>query len=145
MVILLVSDSHGDTATLKRLVDMYPKMDMYLHAGDSESDEYTLKPFVSVRGNCDRYRNFNDYLLIPTPYGKMYIQHKPHFSHSIIKKENVKICIHGHTHIRRKESLNGIMYINPGAISYARDCFEGSYVILTIDTETIRVNFYTLK
>lgn len=145
MRILVVSDSHGDTATLNRLVGMYPQMDLYLHAGDSESDEAMLRPFISVRGNCDRYHDFNDFFLIPTPYGNLYIQHKPHFFNPTTAISDVKIFVHGHTHIRRKESLNGVMYINPGAISYARDCFEGSYAVVTINSQTVQVEFYTIK
>ena len=62
MKILLVSDSHGDYESLDRLAKMYPNMDLYLHAGDSEQDEWSIKPFVSVRGNCDHYYVFPNYL-----------------------------------------------------------------------------------
>ena len=48
MKILLVSDSHGDYSSLDRLYKMYPEMDLYLHAGDSEQDEFSIKPFISV-------------------------------------------------------------------------------------------------
>jgi putative phosphoesterase len=145
MKVLLVSDSHGDNITLQRLVAMYPQMDLYLHAGDSESDEQAIKPFISVRGNCDRYKDFNDYFLIPTPYGKMYVQHKPHVANLLTKMREVKIFVHGHTHIRRNETINGVMWINPGAISYARDCFDGSYAILTIEQNAVQVEYYTVK
>ena len=42
------------------------------------------------------------------------------------------------------ESVNGILFINPGAISYARDKYDGSYAILNIDKNTVEVTFYTL-
>ena len=145
MKILLVSDSHGDYATLDRLFKMYPDMNLYLHAGDSEQDEWSLKPFISVRGNCDHYYDFPNYLVIPTPIGKIYVQHTPFVSKSVINEHNAKIVIHGHTHTRRNETKNGIVFINPGAISFARDKYEGSYAILIIENNQLEVKFYTIK
>ena len=145
MKILLVSDSHSDYASLDRLASMYPEMDLYLHVGDSEQDEWSIKPFISVRGNCDHYYDFPSFLIIPSPYGNIFVQHLPFVSKSTIDEHNVKIVIHGHTHTRRNEKKNGILYVNPGAISYARDKYDGSYAILDIDSNHVDIKFYTLK
>ena len=144
MKILLVSDSHGDYQALDQLAAKYPNMDLYLHAGDSEQDEFSIKPFISVRGNCDHYYDFPNYLVIPSPFGNIYVQHTPYVSKSVINEHNDKIVIHGHTHVRRNETKNGILFINPGAISYARDKFNGSYAIIEIDSKNVEVKFYTL-
>ena len=144
MKILLVSDSHGDYESLERLYNLYPKMDLYLHAGDSEQDEFSLKPFISVRGNCDHYYDFQNCLVIPSPFGNIYVQHTPFVAKSVINEHNAKIVIHGHTHIRRNENINGILFINPGAISYARDKNDGSYAILEIEKNKVEVKFYNL-
>ena len=145
MKILLVSDSHSDYASLDRLAGMYPDMDLYLHAGDSEQDEWSIKPFISVRGNCDHYYGFPNFLIIPSPYGNIFVQHLPFIFKSTINEHNAKIVIHGHTHTRRNEKKNGILYVNPGAISYARDKYDGSYAILDIESNHVDVKFYTLK
>ena len=144
MKILLVSDSHGDYQALDQLAAKYPNMDLYLHAGDSEQDEFSIKPFISVRGNCDHYYDFPNYLVIPSPFGNIYVQHTPYVSKSVINEHNAKIVIHGHTHVRRNETKNGILFINPGAISYARDKFNGSYAIIEIDSKNVEAKFYTL-
>ena len=144
MKILLVSDSHGDYQALDQLAAKYPNMDLYLHAGDSEQDEFSIKPFISVRGNCDHYYDFPNYLVIPSPIGNIYVQHTPYVSKSVINEHNAKIVIHGHTHVRRNETKNGILFINPGAISYARDKFNGSYAIIEIDSKNVEAKFYTL-
>ena len=145
MKILLVSDSHSDYQSLDSLYQMYPNMDLYLHAGDSEQDEFSIKPFISVRGNCDHYYDFPNFLVIPSPYGNIYVQHTPFISKSVINEHNAKIVIHGHTHTRRHEEINGILYVNPGAISFARDKYNGSYAILTIEDNKVEVKFYTLE
>ena len=144
MKILLVSDSHSDYQALDELAKKYPNMYLYLHAGDSEQDEFSIKPFISVRGNCDHYYDFPNYLVIPSPKGNIYVQHTPYVSKSVISEHNAKIVIHGHTHTRRFETKQGIVFINPGAISYARDKYDGSYAILTIEDNKLEVKFYTL-
>lgn len=144
MKILVVSDSHNDYVSLDTLAKKYPDMDLYLHAGDSEQDEFSIKPFISVRGNCDHYCDFPNFLVIPSPIGNIYVQHTPFVSKSVINEHNAKIVIHGHTHTRRNEKLNGILFINPGALSYARDKYDGSYAILNIEDNKVEVKFYTL-
>ena len=145
MKILLVSDSHSDYQALDTLAKKYPNMDLYLHAGDSEQDEFSIKPFISVRGNCDHYYDFPNFLVIPSPIGNIYVQHLPFVSKSVVEQYSAKIVIHGHTHCRRNERKNGILYINPGAISYARDKYQGSYAIIEIENNRVEVKFYTLE
>lgn len=144
MRILLVSDTHGNNDCLKLLESTYPTMDLYLHVGDSESDEYNLMPFLSVAGNRDFYPNFPMNLLIPTPYGNMFVTHLPYIRDGFFKEKDVKIFIHGHTHIRKYEERDGMVIINPGAVTFPRDGFEGSYAILTISKEKVEVEFHTL-
>ena len=141
MKILVASDSHGDNQTLKDIAKKHPDMDYYIHLGDSESDEYTIFPFVSVRGNCDYYP-FEEQMLINTPYGKLYATHKPYGKEKFIHENDIKIFLHGHTHIRRKEKIDGVYYLNPGAISFPRDGEEQSYMILYIDCDKITCRYF---
>ena len=145
MQILVVSDSHSNIEALDTLSNMYPNLDLYLHAGDSEEDEFSIMPFRSVRGNCDYFSTYQESLIIPTPYGKLYMQHRPILSLDKLKKDDIKIFIHGHTHIRRDEEVDGIRILNPGAISFARDGHYLSYMILDIKKDKIKVEFKTLE
>ena len=144
MKILVVSDTHGNNAVLDKLVKIHPDCDLYLHAGDSESDEQSLFPFRTVRGNCDYFTTANERLLINTPKGYLLMQHKPNIPSDIISEYDVKIFIHGHTHIRRYEIINNLIILNPGAMSYSRDKYDCSYAIVTIDNDDAKVNFFTL-
>ena len=144
MKILIISDTHGHNDIVDELYRIHPNMDLYLHAGDSEQDEFSIKPFISVRGNCDHYYDFPNYLVIPSPFGNIYVQHTPYISKSVISEHKAKIVIHGHTHTRRNERVNGILFINSGGLSFARDRYEGSYAILNIDEKSVEVSFYTL-
>ncbi len=144
MKILLVSDTHGNNLVLDLLVKRHPNMDLYIHCGDSESDEYSIMPFRSVRGNCDYFGDFLEYLVIPTPYGNMVVAHKPTISSEILRDNQAKIFAYGHTHKRDFRLENGIYSINPGAISFARDKYDYSYAILDITEKGVKIKYHTV-
>lgn len=145
MKILLVSDSHGNNEALNMLLKQYPNMDLYIHCGDSESDEFSLYPYRSVQGNCDYAWDYPSYLIIPTPYGNMFVQHKPVPNSDLLREHEIKIFAYGHTHVRKYKVEAGIVSINPGSISFARDKYDGSYAILDIDEKEVKVEFHTLE
>ena len=144
MELLICSDSHGDNDSLKELIKRYPNCDYYLHLGDSESDEYTIYPFISVKGNCDFY-NFSEQLIIDTPKGKLLAKHYPTIPFDIIKEYGIKFFIHGHTHMRRNEKRENLLILNPGSIAYSRDASNKSFLILNITNDKIDIDFEELN
>ena len=144
MKILLVSDTHGNNEALDYLLKQYPNMDLYIHCGDSESDEFSIYPYRSVRGNCDYVGDFPMHLIIPTPMGNMLVQHRPNPDVSLLRNNDIKIFTYGHTHQRRFNEESGLYIINPGAISFARDKYDYSYCILNIEEGKLTVDFHTL-
>ena len=135
MKILVVSDSHGNDSVLKDLLKEYPKMDYYLHAGDSQSTSYALFPFDSVRGNCD-YFDFDIVRRINTPMGYLVMKHYPVLNSS--EEKTTKIFIHGHTH-RYGIKKDSYITICPGSVTHPRDGSLGSYAILEIETDHINI------
>ncbi|MCD8195404.1 MAG: YfcE family phosphodiesterase [Coprobacillus sp.] len=142
MRILVISDTHGNTEFLPKLVER-EKADLYLHAGDSGLTERDLRPFHTVKGNCDYYKhdvNYTEY----TPYGKLIMRHHP-FTESDIeryKKMGYKIFIYGHTHQRHFEKReDGIDIFNPGSLYYPRDGLYPCYLILDIDEKEVKHEF----
>ena len=136
MKILVVSDSHGNDSVLKDLLKEYPKMDYYLHAGDSQSTSYALFPFDSVRGNCD-YFDFDNVRRINTPMGYLVMKHYPVLNSN--EEKTTKIFIHGHTHRYAVYKENGHITICPGSITHPRDGSLGTYAILEIETDHINI------
>ena len=144
MRLLIVSDSHGNSAALDDLLKKYPNMDLYLHAGDLEADYQSIRPFDCVRGNCDYFSDLPERRILNTPYGTLLMQHRPEPPLSILIEYDVKIVVFGHTHRRKFELINGVYYINPGAISFSRDGKELSYAIMEISKESVKAKFYSL-
>ncbi|MCR5309221.1 MAG: YfcE family phosphodiesterase [Bacilli bacterium] len=146
MKILLVSDTHGNNEVLDKLVKKHPDMDLYLHLGDSEATPEQLRPFITVRGNCDYFSDADDKFMIRTEVGYLFAAHKPPFVDPIVaEKSNITIICHGHTHKRRFEKIGKILYINPGAISFARDGNDLSYLILEIENSKVKHTFINIR
>ncbi len=143
MRILLISDSHANNEAIDNLIRLWPDVELYLHAGDSEVAPQMIYPFRTVRGNCDYTFDMQDELIIPTPFGNVLMRHKADVSPSYLKKNNIKLFIYGHTHKKECYKKNDIAYVNPGAISYARDGQE-SYAILENHELDIDVTYYSL-
>lgn len=56
------------------------------------------------------------------------------------------VCVvHGHTHVARQETSNGITFINPGSISKPRDITEGRFAIIDIRKNMIDAAFIGVK
>lgn len=146
MKILICSDSHGNDQALEEVYNKFPKCDLYLHAGDSESDEWSIKPFESVQGNCDYRYDFSLRRIFDTPYGKLLIQHHPQVPLDIVKQYNIKIFVHGHTHVRKEvfDENHQLLIYNPGSISFPRDGKDLSFLILDIDEKNVKATFHSL-
>lgn len=145
MKILVVSDSHGNVEDLDRLYKIYPKMDLYLHLGDSECDEFQITPFISVRGNCDYFSDFREQIIIPTPMGFLLAQHHPLISTKFLQEKQIKFFLSGHTHRRIEKIQSDVIYLNPGSISYPRDGHPRSYLILEITKDSYKATFKSLE
>lgn len=141
MKILLVSDNHGDIKSIRKVYLKHQDMDLYLHAGDSELPPVDILPFSSIKGNCDYFLDYPFSKVINTPLGKLLISHSHNVIIDELIKNDVKIYCHGHTHIKRFEKIKGIYFINPGSLTRPRDCSKGSYALIEISNNDIKVEF----
>jgi uncharacterized protein len=140
MKIVVVSDTHGDLSALRRVAMIEYDADLYLHAGDIEAAPGDISPFAGVKGNCDG--SFNEYPFryeTMTPFGKLHMEHYPIYASAMFqafKQDGVRIFIHGHTHEREEEIIEGVRVYCPGSLVFPHDNDKGTYLVLTV-TDTI--------
>lgn len=147
MKILVVSDTHGDSTALEKVVNRYDDINTIIHLGDGEEDVENLKnKFIkkyvySVCGNCDCRANSPDIIEIKVEGKKILATHGHMFKvkknlEKILeeaKRKGANIALYGHTHIPRSDFKDGIYLMNPGSLhSYA-----GNYGILNIENDEI--------
>ena len=144
MKIIIASDSHGNNKVLDEIALKHQDADIFLHAGDSEMDEYMIMPFETVLGNCDHFSNAPIRKIIDTPMGKLLLQHYPTIPEDIIEQYHIKFFVHGHTHRRENIKKKGLVILCPGSISFDRDGNDLSYMELIVSKDDYEVIFRSL-
>lgn len=137
MKFAIVSDTHGNVANFKKIVQWLNKenIDLILHCGDI-GDQESLKEsltdflgeFLGVFGNMDRdFEIFvEEYNKIPrvkieekileteADGKKIAITHFPEKARELAESGNYQLVFYGHTHRPWEEKINNCRLINPG-------------------------------
>ena len=137
MKILVVSDAHGNKDLMIDLINEYPNMDLYLDAGDSLSDSYTLYPYRSVKGNCDFF-DFDEKALIRNRDITIFMRHAPYIYPN--EEKDIDIFIHGHTHRYEIVKKDNYIILCPGSLSRSRDDSNGSYALIEVNDKKISID-----
>lgn len=151
MKILVVSDSHGDTAFLEKALACTRSANILVHLGDGADDldllrEYTGRMLVyQCCGNMDFHNpRFSERCIFPAggvtvfaAHGHMYgVKSGLTHLYCAAKEKNAALCLFGHTHTQHAETWNGMCVLNPGSIR------RGDYAVVTIENSEIK---YELK
>ena len=148
MKILIVSDSHGDTVLLKRVIEKHKDVDIILHAGDSELPPYMLNDVLTVKGNCD-YFDYPSFRNLHIEGHNIHIEHGNRIKISdlmFLENNDYDIVIFGHTHILKflkLEDINKYLF-NPVSLLKPRDSDKGSYIVLEITKNSVDFKFYRI-
>ncbi|WP_221566320.1 metallophosphoesterase family protein [Alkalihalobacillus sp. TS-13] len=155
MNVLLVSDSHGLTKELKKVVELHKnQVDVMVHCGDSElsSDDERLKPFYNVQGNMDiGHDDFPNESLIEEQGFRLFVTHghlynvKMSYMNLAYKAEEqgADLVFFGHSHVAESCEQNGMVFVNPGSLRLPRNRRERTYAICECkDRSHIRVRFF---
>ncbi len=145
MKILVFSDSHGDSESMKRVIRKHRRAEVIIFCGDGarEFSElrvlYPDKAFYGVTGNCDWYSDLPAYQEIELCGKRIFLTHGHLFDvknglSRIIdmgRSNGFDILLFGHTHRQLTSAEGAMLIMNPGSIG----C-EGEYGIIEIDEKT---------
>ena len=147
--ILILSDSHGNIASVREVVKKHPSASYVLFCGDGLRDietlesEFSTKIFLSVKGNCDLFYDAPDTRMIPLGGHNVFMTHGHLFGvksgYGVLAKhardQGADIVLFGHTHLpfegRMTVGDHSVHLFNPGSIGRS---FDGalSYGVLTL-------------
>ena len=151
MKILVFSDSHKYNTGMERIIRTYRKnTDCVLHLGDCCCDALLMSymfpeiRFEWVRGNCDNSSDPTEKLLV-LGGKKIFITHG-HIYH--VKSSHQRIvytalenkadaCFFGHSHLSTNFYENGILFMNPGSISFPREAPLPTYGVVHISDDVL--------
>ena len=146
MRILVLSDSHGNTAALRKAINAQKEAKHIFFLGDnirdieSVKDDYPDRTFYSVSGNCD-YGSLALTTDIAVIEGRKILfthGHKFLVKQSTVPlrhaaaQRNIQIALFCHTHIPVTVYEEGVWLVNPGSVSAPR---EGRPTYAVIDIE----------
>ncbi|GHP12639.1 phosphoesterase [Lentilactobacillus fungorum] len=155
MRIVVVSDNHGDRQIIDKLVNKYEgKVDGIFHCGDSEfvADDPLISKLYIVAGNMDS-ATFADDLVkqIGTQTILLTHGHLQNVNSGLLtlqlfaRSKQANVVLFGHTHQLGVVQTNGILFLNPGSITYPRGQYAaigGTYAVLTSDDQMNHVQYY---
>lgn len=153
MKIGVISDTHGFLDP--RVEKIFAGVAHILHAGDIGDSmiELQLKiiaPVTAVLGNNDAGLPFKETELVTLARKKFLIHHivNPRVLsekvEAAIKRDRPDAVVFGHTHKKFSETVDGVLFFNPGYAGKPRFGAERSVAILHCDENGIRHEFIPL-
>ena len=153
MRILVISDSHGDSYSVRRAIAEQPTAKLIFYLGDGEYDLDFLNNSRSdiyihkVRGNCDFGSTLPWYVTDEAEGVRIYATHgyveKVKYGKELLRQyaedNKALIALYGHTHIPDTTYSDGIWLINPGSIRM------GEYAVVDITPKGIMPILMKLK
>lgn len=150
MRILVLSDSHGNTAVLRKAILAQGEAKHIFFLGDNIRDieavraDFLDRTFYAVSGNCDfgSVTPSNDIAevcgikILYTHGHSFYVKQSLVPLRDVAKKRNIKIALFGHTHIPVTLYEDGVWLVNPGSVSQPRDG-RPSYAVIDIEQNGI--------
>ena len=147
MRIGVISDTHGYLTS--QVVKSLEGVDLIIHAGDIDTPDVLemlkeISPVKAVRGNMDRGKWADvlpqeEYVTI----GQIVI-----FTlHDLYRLDldpaaaGIPAVIYGHSHRPHKETIDGVVYINPGSASQPRHSYPPTVAIISIRDSLLDVEF----
>jgi hypothetical protein len=144
MKLFVISDTHGDIDTAAEVFNTLSGIDRILHLGDYARDGWLLEsrlkvPVTALKGNMDGSYSNEDYQILNTGFGKIYLTHG-HMEAAKYGPENLlykasslgcKAAFYGHTHIPLYRDLGGMYLLNPGSLTHPRGGRLGSYAVVS--------------
>jgi putative phosphoesterase len=133
----IISDTHGllSPEAERRL----PGVDHIVHAGDIGNPEIVaalreIAPFTAIRGNVDAgawAREYADTELARLAGQTIFVLHDLNTLRIDPLANDIDVVIFGHSHVPKIESIDGVLYSNPGSAGRRR--FKLPITLATID------------
>lgn len=130
MRILILSDTHGNFPLAVEACHLAEPFDLLIHLGDGNDDVTLLRKSgigecINVSGNCDLGSAAPRELVWEGVGKKILLTHGDIYGvkrslRNLLarsKELGVDITLYGHTHLPLAETIEGILFVNPGALA----------------------------
>lgn len=130
MKVLITSDTHGRYSVLEKIASLHKDKDLHIDAGDlllTQKELESLK-LTAVKGNTDHFLELPLQQIVTIDDKKWlivhgHVQNVKYGLEKLVSYANtlqVEYVVYGHTHEPKLIKIDGITYLNPGAVSNIR-------------------------
>lgn len=158
MRIVVISDSHGSSFSVEKIIVRNSSAEIFIHLGDGEREISSLKmkyPHLDIRhvaGNCDINSSSPMVHVIDTKFARILCTHGHRYGvkssldtlRSIAIDNECSVALFGHTHERYNSYHENIYFMNPGSCSSPRDGKGPSYGYIDLTNAGIVTNVVNL-
>ncbi len=154
MKIVILSDSHGYPARIRRVMEMHRDADLVCFLGDGLSDLAGVEtrygiPVYAVRGNCDGFGLYDatpETRIVERAGHRLLLTHGHRFGAkggtggliAAARAEGCDIVLFGHTHLPLESYVPeyGMYLFNPGSLGHPREGVP-SFGLLMLDGKNV--------
>ncbi len=147
--ILVISDTHGRTKNLDKILPLVQPVDYLFHLGDVGNDADYIEvvsecPCCFVAGNNDFYSRLPGERVVKIEHTKFFLTHGHNYYVNAWKEPLAKaarereatVAIFGHTHVPFQEEIGGVLVLNPGSLSLPRQADHyPTYMLLYVSED----------
>lgn len=143
MKLCIFSDSHGKKELVAKLYESV-QADAYLFCGDGLGDIHCIPEKVyAVAGNCDWGSDLPDVQVLELGGRRILLTHGHRYRVKsdlyrlslAAREEQAEVAVFGHTHIPARVQEEGLLMLNPGALS------GRPHTCLVLDTDTLEASW----
>jgi putative phosphoesterase len=149
----VISDTHGFLDG--KVFDLFAGVDHILHAGDIGFASIILElegiaPVTAVYGNTDMGLPYRETEVVELAARKFLVHHivNPHAPSDRLRprltRDKPQVVVFGHTHKAFNETIEGMLYFNPGYSGKPKAGVERSVAILHCNEKEIRAEYLAL-
>lgn len=154
MRIGIVSDTHGDSYAIRRVIEQAGRVDAWIHLGDNTRDAEAFgkdgTPVYSVAGNCDF--GGEKELRISLDGAEIFAAHGHYYGVTTgtdrlayrAEELGCNVALYGHTHIPKLDYDGKLYIINPGSPSCPRGGAPSTFAILTAECGSLNAKMMQL-
>lgn len=148
--IAVMSDSHGDTETVRLFKDEQSGADFLVHCGDSEllAEDALFEEMIAVKGNCDP-DGLPEYRMLEAGGLRVLVTHGhlDRVKTGLLplryraEEAGADIVLFGHTHLYGAEVHGGILFVNPGSTHRPPSGRPATYAVVEKKAAGVSVRF----
>lgn len=155
---LILSDTHGDLFSFRRVVNKHPDIKSIIHLGDYCKDAAIINSdfpdldIIAVAGNCDFAIGVPEKYVLQVNRKNIFLTHGHLYgvkngTDRIEKKaikEKYDAVLFGHTHEPLLKKVSSFILVNPGSLGYPRGGNKPSYAIMEVGDNIVNASILTL-